>query len=524
MSRGPEMPSIAQLAEIAAEFGLDMSADDLSLQREAMRGAITSLRHIDDMPEERPAVRYPRTPGYRPHPDENPYNAWYWRAEVKGAPSGPLAGEAVGVKDVVSVAGLPMMNGARALEGHVPTIDATIVTRLLDAGATIVGKTACADFSFSGGGHTSGYGPVRNPRKPTHAPGGSSKGSAAAIAAGDVRMAIGGDQGGSIRIPASWCGVVGLKATYGLVPYTGCMAIEMTLDHIGPMADNVENTARMLSVLAGPDPLDPRQRGVVPERYVGDYMPAVGAGCEGIRIGVLREGFDQTEETWPEFRLPGSEPAVDAAVRAAARRLEERGASVTEISVPEHYHGFRLWFAIAAEGATEFMLKGGGVGTGWFGFYDTQLLEHASRAALTRQNDYPLTVKNVLLLGQYLKRHYHGTYYAKAQNQRGRLTAAYDAALREADVLLLPTIPHLPAPIPGPDADFGEYMARALSMINNTPQFNVTGHPAISVPCGVADDLPIGAMIVGRHFDDLTVLKVADALEKSADWQRVGRG
>ena len=270
MSRGPEMPSVAQLAEIAAGFGLDMSADDLSQQREAMRGAITSLRHVDDMPEERPAVRYPRTPGYRPHPDENPYNAWYWRAEVRGAPTGPLAGEAVGVKDVVSVAGLPMMNGARALEGYVPTIDATIVTRLLDAGATVAGKTACADFSFSGGGHTSGYGPVRNPRKPTHAPGGSSKGSAAAIAAGDVRMAIGGDQGGSIRIPASWCGVVGLKASYGLVPYTGCMAIEMTLDHIGPMADNVENVARMLSVLAGPDPLDPRQRGVLPERYVDD--------------------------------------------------------------------------------------------------------------------------------------------------------------------------------------------------------------------------------------------------------------
>ena len=204
-------PPSNQLAEIADDFGLDMSLDDLTNQREAVRGAIASLRHIDDMPEERPAVAYPRTSGYRPHPDENPYNAWYWRTEVKGADSGPLAGEEIGVKDVVSLAGVPMMNGSRALEGYVPTIDATIVTRLLDAGATIVGKTACADFSFSGGGHTSGYGPVRNPRKPTHAPGGSSKGSAAALAAGDVTMAIGGDQGGSIRIPASWCGVVGLK-------------------------------------------------------------------------------------------------------------------------------------------------------------------------------------------------------------------------------------------------------------------------------------------------------------------------
>ena len=521
MSRGPELPTVNQLAAIAQDFGLDMTLDDLTNQRDAMLGAIRSLRHIDDMPEERPPVAYPRTSGYRPHPDENPYNAWYWRAEIKGADSGPLAGEEIGIKDVVSVAGLPMMNGARVLEGYVPTIDATIVTRLLDAGATIVGKTTCADFSFSGGGHTSGYGPVRNPRKPTHAPGGSSKGSGAAIAAGDVAMAIGGDQGGSIRIPASWCGTVGHKATYGLVPYTGCLAIEMTLDHIGPMTDTVENTARMLSVLAGPDPLDPRQRGTIPENYVQDYMPAIGAGCEGIRIGVLTEGFGQTEETWPEFGLPGSEPAVDAAVRAAVDRLAARGAQVSDVSVPHHYHGLRVWFAIAAEGATEFMLKAGGVGTGWFGYYDTQFLEHASRAALTRQNDYPLTVKNVLLLGGYLKRYYHGTYYAKAQNQRRGLNEAYDRALAEVDVLVLPTIPHLPAPIPSLDADFGEYMSRSLSMINNTPQFNLTGHPAISVPCGVNDGLPIGCQIVGRHFDDLTVLKVADALEKSADWQSV---
>ena len=156
MSRGPELPSVNQLAAIAQDFNLDMTLEDVTNQREAMRGAIASLRHIDDMPEERPAVTYPRTSGYRPHPDENPYNAWYWRAGVKGADSGPLAGEEIGVKDVVSLAGVPMMNGSRALEGYVPTIDATIVTRLLDAGATIVGKTACADFSYSGGGHTSG--------------------------------------------------------------------------------------------------------------------------------------------------------------------------------------------------------------------------------------------------------------------------------------------------------------------------------------------------------------------------------
>ena len=463
MSRGPELPTVNQLAAIAQDFMLDMTLEDLTNQRDAMRGAIASLRHIDDMPEERPAVAYPRTSGYRPHPDDNPYNAWYWRAEIKGADSGPLAGEEIGIKDVVSVAGLPMMNGARVLEGYVPIIDATIVTRLLDAGATIVGKTACADFSFSGGGHTSGYGPGAQPAQ-AHpcarrlVEGECRRGRRRRRGHGHRRRSGRLDPHPRLVVRPRWA----TRATYGLIPYTGCLAIEMTLDHIGPMTNTVENTARMLSVLAGPDPLDPRQRGVIPADYVQDYMPAIGAGCEGIRIGVLSEGFGQTTETWPEFGLPGSEPAVDAAVRAAVDRLAERGAQVTEVSVPLHYHGLRVWFAVAAEGATEFMLKSGGVGTGWFGYYDTQFLEHASRAVRTRQNDYPLTVKNVLLLGEYLKRYYHGTYYAKAQNQRRRLTEAYDKALAEVDVLVLPTIPHLPAPIPSLDADFGGvHVARA---------------------------------------------------------------
>lgn len=519
MPIGPNLPTTRELLAIAENFGLALTETEAAQYRDAMTGAIKSLRRIDELPEEKPKIKYPRTPGYRPQPEENPYNAWYWKTDIRGAPSGPLAGTRVGVKDVVAVAGVPMMNGARALEGYVPDIDATVVTRLLDAGATIAGKTASSDFSFSGGGHTSAYGPVRNPHKPTHAPGGSSKGSAAAIAAGDVEMALGGDQGGSIRIPASWCGVVGHKPTYGLVPYTGCMTIDLTLDVVGPMANTVENAARMLSVLAGPDPLDPRQRGVIPPDYVQDYTPAIGQGCRGVRIGVLAEGFGQTEETWPELRLPASDPGVDEKVRAAAARLEKAGAVVSEVSVPMHYDGLRIWFAVAVEGPTEFMLKGYGAGTNWLGYYDTQLLDHMAKSLKTRANDLPLTVKNVLLLGEYLHRNYHGRYYAKAQNLRPGLQRAYDKVLETCDVLVLPTIPHLPAPIPSPDADFGEYMSRALSMINNTPQFSLTGHPAISVPCGMVDGLPVGLQIVGRQFDDLTVLRVADAFEKLGDWR-----
>ena len=389
MSRGPELPSVAQLLDIAEDFGIDMTAERAGEYRDAMSGGIRAMRRIDDLPEDQPEVKYPRTPGRRPRADENPYNAWYWLTDIKGAKSGPLAGMRIGVKDTVSVAGVPMMNGSRVLEGHVPQIDATVVTRLLDAGAVIAGKTASADFSFSSGGHTSAYGPIRNPHKPTHSPGGSSKGSAAALAAGDVKMALGGDQGGSIRIPAAWCGVVGHKPTYGLVPYTGCMGMELSIDIVGPMADSVENVARMLSVLAGPDPYDPRQRGVIPENYVRDYLPAIGQGCEGLRIGVVEEGFGHKADTWPDLKLRPSDRRVDAKVRATINGLKKNGAKLRKVSVPMHYDGIRIWFALAAEGALDVMYHRAGLGSNWQGYYDTPLLDHVGKSLKARAQRHP---------------------------------------------------------------------------------------------------------------------------------------
>ena len=330
-------------------------------------------------------------------------------------------------------------------------------------------------------------------------------------------MALGGDQGGSIRIPAAWSGVVGHKPTYGLVPYTGCMMIEMTLDHCGPMANTVEDVALMLSAIAGPDPLDPRQRGVVPADYVRDYTPAIGKGVAGMRIALVREGFDQ--EPWDVLGLPGSEEVVDAKVRAAARRLEEQGASVEEVSIPMHIDGAYIFTAIIREGATQFMVKGNNTGTNWQGFYNTRLLDAVARGVAARPDDLPPTVKTVMLTGEYMNRHYHGRYYAKAQNLRPALVKAYDDVLAEYDVLVMPTVPFRATPIPPPDCPLEEYLERALNMSNNTSQFDATGHPSISVPCGMEDDLPIGMMITGRHFDDLTVLRVADAVEKSRDWK-----
>ena len=201
-----------------------------------MAPVLASYARLDQLAEPSLPVNYPRGAGYRPDPEDNPLNAWYWRCEIKGASGGLLAGKTVAIKDNVCVAGLPLMNGTSVLEGYVPNIDATIVTRILDAGGTIMGKAVCESLCFSGGSHTSDTGPVLNPHNHARTAGGSSSGSAALVAAGEVDMSIGGDQGGSIRIPASWCGIYGLKPTHGLVPYTGVFPIELTLDHTGPLA------------------------------------------------------------------------------------------------------------------------------------------------------------------------------------------------------------------------------------------------------------------------------------------------
>src|SRR5437016_9297398 len=292
-------PTVAQVRALADDLGFTLSDADAQSFLGLMGGSFAAYDAVAAMPDHVPAVRYPRTPGYRPEGAENRYNAWYVKTTVKGTQTGKLAGKTIVLKDNVCLAGVPMMNGASTLEGYVPDVDATIVTRMLDAGGTIVGKAHCEYFCFSGGSHTCAAGPVHNPRKPGYSAGGSSSGSAAVVAAGEVDMAIGGDQGGSIRIPASCCGVYGLKPTHGLVPYTGIMPIELTLDHTGPMTATVEDNALLLEVLAGPDGLDPRQYGGA----IGKpYREALGRGAAGLKIAVVAEGFGHSE----------SSPQVDA--------------------------------------------------------------------------------------------------------------------------------------------------------------------------------------------------------------------
>ena len=317
-------------------------------------------------------------------------------------------------------------------------------------------------------------------------------------------MAIGGDQGGSIRIPASYCGIYGMKPTHGLVPYTGIMPIEVTLDHTGPMTATVADNALLLEVLAGADGLDPRQ---TPRPAVA-YTEALGQRADGLTIGIVEEGFGHAN----------SEKDVDAKVRSAAAVFGKLGARVGEVSIPMHLAGPAIWSPIALEGATELMMKGNGFGTNWRGLFVTSLLD-AHSAWRHRADELSDTLKLSMLTGHYFVKHYRGHFYAKAQNLSRKLRAAYDAALASVDLLLMPTLPVKATPLPPADAPRELYVRRAFEMIANTAPFDATGHPAMSLPCGQSDGLPIGLMLVARHGDESTIYRAAHAFEQASDWR-----
>ena len=501
-----QRPTLSQMKDVVSELGMSMSDARVQEFLDVMQGTLDAYDIVDGLPDYLPPVLYPRTSGYRPTAEENPMNAWYVKTEIKGAPRGPLLGRSVALKDNVCLAGVPMMNGASTLKGYTPDLDATIVTRLLDAGATIAGKAHCEYFCLSGGSHTNATGPVHNPHKHGYSAGGSSSGSGALVGSGQIDMAIGGDQGGSIRMPASFCGCYGMKPTHGLVPYSGIMPIENTIDHTGPMTQNVMDNALMLEVIAGADGLDPRQYDVKTDRYTA----AVGRGVSGLRIGVIKEGYEQ----------PGAEADVNDKVRAAAETLRRLGATVDEISVPWHLHGVAIWTPIALEGLTQQMMIGNGMGTGWEGLYTTSLLEYHSNWR-TRADELSDTLKISMLIGQYHLKHTRGRYYAKAQNLSRQLRDEFNKVFASYDLLLTPTTAMKAPPIPPSDASLEEWCQRAFENITNTATFDVTGHPAMSVPCGMSDGLPVGLQIIGRRYDESTIYRAASAFEQAGDWREM---
>jgi amidase len=498
-----KQPTLADVQSIADHYGLSLSKADSDGHLTWLGAMLRGFSAIDELPDSFPEVRYPRRSSSAVSAAGNPLGAWWVKTRIDRASSGKLHGRTIAIKDNVFVAGVPLMNGASILEGYVPPFDATIVTRILDAGGEILGKSVCEAYCSSGGSHTSQSGPVHNPHRRGYSSGGSSSGSGALVAAGEVDMAIGCDQGGSIRIPASWCGVCGMKPTTGLVPYTGILGMDPVLDHAGPITANVEDNALFLEVLAGPDGLDPRQ--VNPR--VDVYTRALGQGVKGLRIGILSEGFGREE----------SEPAVDACVRSAAQRLRALGAAVEEISVPLHALGGALMFG-TIQSIAHSVLATDGFGMGRDDVMVPSFMEMQSRWR-QRPNDLPVTLQNTLLLCEFLRRERGYRVYAKAINMIRQLRAAYDDALSRVDLLLLPTTPMKAQPLPAADAPVGVQIGAAWTNLGNTSPFDVSHHPAMSIPCGMIDMLPVGMMLVGRHWEEATLYRAAHALQQSGNWR-----
>ncbi len=495
-----EKPTREQMRAVADDLGIDLSDDELTVYLERMEGFSRAYALVDEEPDPEPRVR-PRT-WRRPEPDLNRCNAWFVRTSIREEYRGRLAGKTLAVKDSISVAGLPTMNGASFLEGYVPDLDATVVTRALHAGAEIVGKTNCEFLSLSGGSHTGANGPVVNPHKPGYSAGGSSSGSAVAVATGDADMALGCDQAGSIRVPAAWCGIVGLKPSHGLVPYTGILGMDPAVDHCGPMTRDVHDNALLLEVLAGRDGMDPRQ----PSSWQPvKYTAARRAGAKRLRVAVIKEGFGQRN----------AEAEVDDRVRAAADILADIGIHVAEVSVPVHERAWLLAQPIYVEGLPHSMGESGIMpdadGLGSSGL--------AERFAVWRPRwrEIPENLMTLILFGGFVRSRHPGRYYVKAQHLRRTIRRAYEDVFSEYDLMLMPTTPMAATPLPAADA--AERSRRASEMLANTGPFDVTGHPAISLPCGVtADGRPVGMMLVGRHFDEITLYRAAYAFE------RAGRG
>ena len=491
-------PTVDDLQRAAAHDGFELGPEADAFAGFAA-GLLRLLDEVEDLPDLAVPVRYAREPGRRPTVDEDPVNAFIRVCAIHGADSGPLAGRRIAVKDSVAVAGMPMTNGSRTLS-YTPNLDAVVVERVLDAGGTIVGKTNLDDFSGSGFGVTSVFGPPRNPLRPSHSAGGSSGGSAAAVAAGLADLAIGADSGGSTRMPAAQCGLVGLKATHGLVPSFGVDHIDHTLDSLGPIASTVADAALLLSVIAGEDWRDPQWvRGF----ELDDYVAAARDPVAGLRVGVIAEALDDER----------CSPDVLAGVEAAAGALEAAGAAVERVSIPLWRSGFAIWFGVLVAGWPP-MLRSNGIGNDHLGYVDVERAHAAGLVRRTELDQLPPTIKLPLLLHRYLDERYQGVPLARARNQRIALRRAVDRALADHDVLLSPTVPHTARPLPEERLTEVEALERMVSETVCAAPTNVTGHPSLAVPSGTdGERLPTSAQLIGRHWRDRVVLAAGAAVE-----------
>ncbi len=422
-------------------------------------------------------------------------NAFITEETIDGASDGPLAGKRIAVKDNISTEGVRTTCGSKMLEDYVPPYDATVVERLKEAGASIVGKANMDEFGMGGTTETSAFGPTKNPVDDERVAGGSSGGSAAAVASGAADLALGSDTGGSIRNPASFCGVVGIKPTYGLVSRYGLVAYANSLEQIGPLAPTVEEAAALLDVVAGPDERDATTRDASEAGVDGDYASAADGDVDGLTVGVVTDLVD------------GADEGVVEAFEAAVDDLESQGAEVVEVSLESLEHAVQAYYVIAMSEASSNLARFDGVRYGVSGGYDGNWNDAYAHA---REEGFGAEVKRRILLGTYaLSAGYHDKYYSKAQDARAWIRQDFDAAFEEADVLASPTMPVLPPKL-------GESLDDPLQLYlidANTVPVNLANLPAVSVPAGEADGLPVGLQLVGPKFGEETIIRAASAVE-----------
>ncbi len=497
-------PTRERVRELAALEHIELTDDEAADMEGAVDRALAMFDTLDTLPQPDFPVRYrDRDPGRRPRPEEDPYNAFIRKCRVTGAEQGKLKGKTVGLKDNIRLAGVPMTNGSALLADYMPTVDAIVAERLLDAGATIVGKLNMDDFAFAGTSETSAFGVIRNPANPEFSAGGSSGGCGAAVASGDVDIALAVDQGGSARIPAAWCGVVALKPTHGLVPSHGITYLDHTVDFISPTARTVADVALAMEVIAGDDDRDPQWvRGPI---RVEEYSKALSTDVSGLRVGVLQEG-----------KVDGLlEEDVGARFEEAVALFRKLGAKVEAVSFPTWLHGQAIWNGFAVH-AISVMIESNLEGYGRLGICDVGWQQAFGDARRARSDMLPPYLKMLMILGGFLRRDLGSVYYSKGTNLRFKMRRDFDRLFDSFDVILTPTAPKKAFRLMETTPDMVQMADRAAGMCQNTYPTNVTGNPSLSVPCGRGENgLPVGLQIIGRHFNDATVLKAGHAFEQA---------
>jgi len=418
------------------------------------------------------------------------------RMAAEGKPLPALAGVPVGIKDVMSTRGVRTTAGSKSLEKYIPPYDATSVARMEAAGAVVLGKMNCDEFAMGSSNENSAYGPVRNPRDLSRVPGGSSGGSAAAVAADMAVVTLGSDTGGSIRQPASFCGVVGLMPTYGRVSRYGLIAFASSLDHIGPLTKTVKDAAIVLRTIAGRDPMDSTSA----EVPVPDYVAELEKPVRGLKIGVAKEYLGE-----------GLDGEIRKAIEAAIQKLAGQGCEIVEVSLPHTKYAIPTYYIVATAEASSNLARFDGVRYGYRA-KDARTLSEMYRRS--RDQGFGAEVKRRIMLGTYaLSAGYYDAYYLKAQKVRTLLTQDFDQAFKKVDAIVGPVSPTAAFKL-GEKVD--DPLAMYLADIY-TVTADLAGIPGISVPCGeTKDKLPIGLQILGRHFDESTILRVAQASEKAA--------